>query len=46
MAKAEQRSNSAAKKPKKDRPKEAVARSPLANAAKDGTQAKPFAATR
>lgn len=40
MAKGEQRSNREAKKPKKEKPKEAVTTSPFANQGKGGTPAK------
>ena len=46
MAKGEQRSNREAKKPKKDKPKEAVSTSPFANAGKGGTPAKPSGGKR
>jgi hypothetical protein len=41
MAKGEQRGNREAKKPKKEKPKEAVPASPFANQGKGGAAAKP-----
>jgi hypothetical protein len=41
MARGEQRGNREAKKPKKDKPKEAIPTSPFANQAKGGTPGKP-----
>ena len=46
MARGEQRGNREAKKPKKDKPKEAVQISPFANQAKGNTPAKPSGAKR
>ncbi len=46
MAKGEQRSNREAKKPKKDKPKDAIPTSPFANQAKSGTTAKPSGGKR
>ncbi|MBJ6124328.1 hypothetical protein [Microvirga splendida] len=41
MARGEQRGNREAKKPKKEKPKDAIPTSPFANQGKSGTPAKP-----
>ena len=46
MAKGEPRGNREAKKPKKDKPKDAVPASPFANAGKAGPAAKPAGGKR
>jgi hypothetical protein len=46
MAKGEQRGNREAKKPKKDKPKDAIPASPFANQGKGGAPAKPTSAKR
>ena len=46
MAKGEQRGNREAKKPKKDKPKDAIPASPFANQGKSGAPAKPTSAKR
>jgi hypothetical protein len=46
MARGEQRGNREAKKPKKDKPKEAIPTSPFANQGKDSTPAKPSSGKR
>ncbi len=46
MAKGEQRSNREAKKPKKDKPKDAAPTSPFANQGKGGMPAKPTGGKR
>jgi hypothetical protein len=46
MAKGEQRSNREAKKPKKDKPKDAIPASPFANQSKGGTSGKPTGGKR
>jgi hypothetical protein len=46
MARGEQRGNREAKKPKKEKPKEAIPNSPFANQSKGGTPAKPSAGKR
>lgn len=46
MARGEQRGNREAKKPKKDKPKEAVQISPFANQVKGGAPAKPSGGKR
>ncbi len=46
MAKGEQRSNREAKKPRQDKPKEAVQTSPFANSGKGSTPAKPSGGKR
>jgi hypothetical protein len=46
MAKGDQRSNREAKKPKKEKPKDAVPVSPFANQGKGSTSAKPSGGKR
>ena len=46
MAKGEQRGNREAKKPKKDKPKDAIPASPFATQGKGGTPAKPSGGKR
>jgi hypothetical protein len=46
MAKGEQRSNREAKKPKKDKPKDAIPTSPFANQGKGAAPAKPTGGKR
>jgi hypothetical protein len=46
MARGEQRSNREAKKPKKEKPKEAIPTSPFTSQGKGGTPAKPSGGKR
>jgi hypothetical protein len=46
MAKGEQRGNREAKKPKKEKPKDAIPASPFANSGKGSTPAKPSGGKR
>jgi hypothetical protein len=46
MAKGEQRGNREAKKPKKEKPKDAIPSSPFANSGKGSTPAKPSGGKR